>query len=203
MADTTSPAACTGGHPNAGRASAHLDLRLPPKAREVLKQLVSPVVVTAYREWRLERLRRTHPPQWVWHGVPGDRMALFERQLDDLVRSIVSHGARVVLVTHTNRFVGLPAAEAAQHPRHLINLMAVYYPRASIRAMIEIDSVANAIVRRVAQNRGAAVVEAEGRIPASDVYFADYAHFTDAGADWMAHLLVPAVLAASPIAVAP
>ena len=44
--------------------------RLGDKGREVLKGLVPTFVVTAVRQWRLDRARSAHPASWVWETVP-------------------------------------------------------------------------------------------------------------------------------------
>jgi hypothetical protein len=168
--------------------------RLGAKGRDVLKELIPPSLVTAYREWRLRRLRAGQEPGWVWQSVPEDRMAILREHLERLIPSIRATGAEVVLLTHTNRFIGAPGAAAGPDRRHLVNLIAAYYPRATEHVMVAVDSAANTIIRQVAQAEGAPVVEVEGRIPPGGADFADYAHFTDAGADAMARILADGLL---------
>ncbi len=169
--------------------------RVVAKGRNVLKELIPTPMVTWYRAQSLRRIRAGHDPKWVWESVPEDRMQLMTRHLDRLVRTIQSSGARVVLVTHTNRFVGAGAAVTSQNRHHLINLMALYHPQASERTLVAVDSLANTIVRRVAAERSVPVLEAEGQVPTTSEYFADYAHFTNAGARAMARLLAAGLLA--------
>src|SRR5512134_2038262 len=118
--------------------------RLAVKGREVLKELVPPVLVTAFRAWRLERTLEAHGPEWVWQSVPADRMALLEQHLERLIPTIQASGATPVLVTHTNRFTGLSPDGIRRDRRHLVNLRANYYPRASEQVLITVDSAANA-----------------------------------------------------------
>jgi hypothetical protein len=168
--------------------------RLAARGRDVLKELIPPVMVTAFREWRLRRRRAAHGPGWVWESVPVDRMAILEQHLERLIPAIQESGARAILVTHTNRFIGAPEAASGPDRRHLVNLISNYYPRASEHVMIAVDSAANSIIRNVAGSHGAPVIEVEGRIPPAGKYFADYAHFTDLGADAMARILVTGLL---------
>lgn len=163
--------------------------RLPPKARESLKALIPAALVTRYRQWKLERQRAAHPADWVWRSPPPERMAIMRQHLGALVDSVQSTGARVILVTHTNRFVGAAADTATADQRHLTNLIAEYYPKASLTTMVQLDSAANAVLREVAAARGVPVIEAEGRVPPDGNHFGDYAHFTDSGAAVMARLL--------------
>ena len=169
--------------------------RLMARGRDVVKGLIPTSFVTWYREGRLQRIRAAQDPAWVWGSVPAERMAILAEHLDRLTVAIQSAGVAVALVTHTNRFVGEGAVVTSENRRHLINLMSLYYPRASEPVMVAVDSAANRVVRRVAITRGVPVLEVEGRIPPTSEYFADYAHFTDAGAAAMARLIAAGVLA--------
>jgi hypothetical protein len=178
----------------AGDDSIQFESRLAAKGRDVLKELIPPGLVATYREWMLGRLRAEHGPDWVWSTVPEDRMDILRQQLDRLIPIIQASGVRPVLVTHTNRFVGLSPEQVRLERRHLVNLISTYYPRASEAVMIAVDSAANSVIRATASKYGADVVEVEGRIGPGGENFADYAHFTDTGADTMAQLLVTATL---------
>ena len=131
-------------------------------------------------------------------GAPADRLALFRRDLEAVVVAIRASGATPVLITHTNRFIGLSAKETSRERRHLVNLMVKYYPRASETVLIAMDSAANQVIRDLARTHGVAVIETQGKIPHGDRYFADYAHFTDQGADAMARLIARYLIEASP-----
>ncbi len=72
-----------------------------------------------------------------------------------MLEAIRASGATAVLVTHTNRFIGLSAKETPRERRHLVNLMAKYYPRASETVLIAIDSAANQVIRDLARTHGA------------------------------------------------
>jgi hypothetical protein len=166
-----------------------LVLRFPSRARESLKALVPAKLLSAYRAWSLQRRRAGQPSDWVWHQVPPDRMELMRGHVRMLVDSIQASGAKPVLVTHTNRFMGAAADTLSADRRRLTDLASLYYPKASMTVMVAVDSAANQVLREVALEKGAGVIEVEKRIPPTSAYFADYAHFTDAGAAAMAHLL--------------
>ena len=171
-----------------------LESRLLGKAREVLKQLIPNVVVTKVRESRLAARRAAHDSGWVWRAVPADRMETFRIHLNRLVASVTEEGLQPLLVTHANRFAGAMLDTAGPDRRYIVNPMALYYPQAPPSVLIGTDSVANAIMREVGAARGVPVLEAERQIPASPMYFADFVHFTDAGADLVAHLVVRDIL---------
>lgn len=168
--------------------------RLAAKGREAVKGLVPPALLNAYREWRLRRVRSSHPADWVWDAVPEGRMATFGQDLEQLLQVIQSGGSQTVMVTHTNRFVGCPSCLAGGDRRHAVNLMLRDYPRASPQVMVAVDSAANQVARDVARKVGAPIVDVEGRIPPTSKNFADYSHFTDQGADLMARILAAELL---------
>lgn len=168
--------------------------RIAAKGREVLKGLIPNVVVMGVRQMRLTARRAEHDDNWVWPAVPPERIELFRIHLDRLLASAATEGLQSMIVTHANRFAGAVEDTAGSARRHLVNLMSMYYPQATSGVLIGMDSAANAVVREIGRSRGTAVIEAERRIPASDAYFADFLHFTDAGADRMARLVVEGIL---------
>lgn len=181
-------------------ASAHREetgfvSRLAPKAREVLRGLFPPVLLTSFRAWSLDRTSAARDSGWVWQAVPPDRMALLQHHLSRLLAVILASGAEPILVTHTNRFIGMTPSQVEGDRRHLVNLRANYYPRASSAVLIGVDSAANRVLREVAEAEALPLIEVEGKLAPGGASFADYAHFTDAGAASMARILVPSLLA--------
>lgn len=174
---------------SSNRAAEKIEWRLPARGRESLKAIIPAAIVTRYRQWKLDRQRASHPADWVWQAPPADRLESMRQHLGALVDSIQLTGARVVLITHTNRFVGAESDTATADRRHLTNLIAEYYPRASLTTMATIDRAANGVVREVASSRDIPVIDAEGKITPDGAHFGDYAHFTDSGAAQMARLL--------------
>ncbi|HEY8509802.1 MAG TPA: hypothetical protein VIL32_15675, partial [Steroidobacteraceae bacterium] len=172
-----------------------LDSRFGAKFRDVLKELVPSFVVAKIREWKLARKRAAHPGDWVWTSVPQERMELMRAHLRKLIETAQQNGVQLALVTHTNRFTSAPEDSAGPARRHLTNLASLYYPQATPRVLIMVDSAANQVMRDVAGEYGVTVIEAEGRIPSDSRHFADYAHFTDRGADVMARILATSILA--------
>jgi hypothetical protein len=168
--------------------------RIAGKAREVLKELIPNVVVTDVRQMRLTARRSKHDDGWVWRTVPADRIQLLRIHLDRLLASVNAEGLQPLLVTHANRFAGAMQDTAGPAGRILVNLMSLYYPQGTPEVLIATDSVANAVVRESGRAQGVVVIEAERHIPASYSYFADFLHFTDAGADQMARLIVDGIL---------
>ena len=197
----TPPAVLTFGKWTIERAA--LTPRIAEKAREVLKGLIPNIVVMEARELRLATRRSKHDDGWVWRTVPADRIQILRTHLDRLLASVNAEGLQPLLVTHANRFAGAMPDTAGPARRHLVNLMSLYYPQATPQVLIGMDSIANTLMRERGQARGAVVVEAERHITASPSTFADFLHFTDAGADQMARLIVKVILRDAPKDVGP
>lgn len=171
-----------------------LEPRIVTKGREVLKGLIPDFVVMEVRQMRLSARRAEHDSSWVWQTVPSDRMAIIRTHLDRLLDSVNADGLQPFLVTHANRFAGAMQDTIGPARRHLVNLMSLYYPEATPRVLVGVDSAANALMRERGPVHGAVVLEAERHITASPSYFADFLHFTDAGADQMARIVVNGIL---------
>jgi len=169
--------------------------RVRNKARTLIKQLVPVRVQLAIRQGRLHLTRSRHDADWVWTSVPVDRMQMFEEQLEQVVQDIEDLGAAPVLVTHSNRFLHRGEPFSIEDRQHLLAVVSAYWPRASEDVAIGVDSAANRRLRSLAVNRSVPIVETERRIPADAVHFADYSHFTDAGAARMAALIAEQLIA--------
>ena len=168
--------------------------RVLEKTKVVVKRILPTRIQLEMREWRLARARQDHEQDWVWRSVPADRMEIFERHLARVVDGVERTGARTLLVTHMNRFLHREGPLSEADRQHLLALTSSYFPRATEDVAVGVDSVANAIVRRIASARGAVVADAEARLAPDSVNFADYSHFTDEGARAMARLIVEAIL---------
>jgi len=167
--------------------------RLTGKARVVLRRFIPQRLQSEVRERRIGELRRARGEGWVWEEVPVDRMEMMGEELGELVEAIRASGAEPVLVTHSNRALK-PPEELTPEDLHHITAILNLNPRATPPVLMELDLEANRVIRRVGRELGVHVVETEGRIPADAEHFADYAHFTDRGADVMARILAEGVL---------
>jgi hypothetical protein len=170
--------------------------RIGAKGREALKGLIPNFLVMEIRQMRLGAHRSQHESDWVWRTVPPDRIQILRTHLDRLLDSANADRLQPVLVTHANRFAGARQDTTGPARRHLVNLMSLYYPQATPQVLIGMDSAANALIRESGPRHGAIVVDAERQIT-SPSSFADFLHFTDAGADQMARLIVEGILHAT------
>ena len=121
-------------------------------------------------------------------------MAAFEDHLARVVDAIRADGVDVVLLSHVNR-LEKPRDQWTEDDRYrlLSEIMSDRW-QATEEALVAVDSLAREATRRVARSRGAGYVELAGEVPPSAEYFADYSHFTDAGADRVAHVLASHLL---------
>jgi hypothetical protein len=193
------PPARTQGPRRAAGPPEGFSLRLPDKLWRALRELLPAGFQAWLKRLQIERVRRAHGPEWVWSQAPPDRVALFESDLVELVRSIERSGARVILATHANRFT------SAQRPGDEAAMLGWirFYPRATAECLLDMEKQANDAVRRLGRERGLSVVDLEqlaGKDPGS---YADFAHFTDEGASRVAAALGAELRSLAPLRGAP
>jgi len=110
----------------------------------------------------------------------------FETSLRELVRTVQASGAKVALVTFATRL------HAAQTPEEQIEaaLTALYYmPYMTPAGLIESFNAYNDVIRKVAREEGAIVVEAAKAVPGDVSQFIDSVHFTELGSSTMANVV--------------
>ena len=167
--------------------------RLRAKVRLLLRRFVPQQIQSLVRRAQLSHSRRLQDPGWIWDSVPSERMEAFYDDLLGLVREIEATGADAVLVTHTNRLRKPTMDYSAADEHHALALLTMY-PRANAEILASVDDAANEIMRRISESEGVSLIQVDGEIPASGQYFADYAHFTDEGADLMARIIARELL---------
>jgi hypothetical protein len=160
-------------------------LRLLDRARSQVKQTAPERLLTLVRRVQTERAVQSQRMGWQFSQIPPDRLQLFEGDLIRLVTTVRKLGAKPVLVTHANAFVGRPTVNET-----LLQAWEKFYPRAKGPIIIAFDSAASLATMRVATDYGLTLVDAAHRLsgePSSD--FGDFVHFTDSGAAAMADVL--------------
>lgn len=122
--------------------------------------------------------------------------AHFYTQLTALVRAAKWVAPVVVLPTFSTRI------RPGQSPEEQLKAAesALYYvPFMTPEGLIRGFERYNAIIRRVAEEQGAILVEVARAIPGDGEHFNDSVHFTDAGSREMARILVEALRDAEPV----
>jgi hypothetical protein len=153
-------------------------LRLPDKVWRALRELLPAGLQAWLKRVQIDKVRHAHAPEWVWSAAPPERVALFESDLLELVESIERNGARVILATHASRFTSpLRAADEA----NMVGWIR-FYPRASAEGLLDMEQKANDALRGIAHGRGLAIVDVQQAVGKDSRHYADFSHFTDAGA---------------------
>jgi lysophospholipase L1-like esterase len=183
--------------PDSG-ASGELPFRdaLYPRAMERLrnqaKALLPGWLATSLRRDDIAREAREHPAGWRFTGVPADRLAAYEGDLRRTIGTIRALGAVPVLAIHVNAF-----DQGGRLDEPMLVSWENQYHRATGDVLIAFDAAAARATVRAARDSSVTFVDLR-RIHGSRM-FADYAHFTDAGAAAVAGAIAPAVLAASAV----
>ncbi len=182
---------------SARHAPPPLSQRLHPRAIGRLREQVKAILPAPLADWirrrDTERVVRQHAAGWRWTSVPNDRLAAYESDLRRLVGTMRAVGGMPVLMTHANAFTPNAPRDAA-----LLARWERFYHRATGGTIVAFDSVAREVTMRVAADSGVTVIDAQQALYSSGAtsaipLFADYAHFSDAGAAQMATLIADVI----------
>ena len=176
------------GGPPANRSIWHSRFR--PRARDAIKSMVPRRLLDLLRQRETARSRNDFPTDSMFTTIPASRLTAFDHDLRVFVSTLRSRGVMPILVTHANAFIGTPPAGDDR-----LRGWERFYPRATGATLVAFDSAAAESVRSVAADSGVVVVDAwqDFRGVPGEAMFADFSHFTNAGAARMASLLRPAV----------
>ena len=163
--------------------------RSAARLRNQLKTLLPGFVQTVLRRREIEKVVSAHPPGWRYTSVPAERLNLFERDLRRLVGTVRAIRATPVLVTSTHAFLGDDQASP-----DMLYAWERFTPRATGAVILAFDSSARSIMRDIARDSVIALADAGGTVR-GQAAFADFSHFTDAGAAAMAGLLARTIVA--------
>lgn len=125
---------------------------------------------------------------------PDTLAATFRANLTTLVREAQQVARTVVLVTFAHR---QRRDQPADVLREASTTSLLWMPYMSLEGVLDGFDAFNRVIREVAAETGAVLVEGEQAIPGDAQYFADSVHFTDAGCRLQAARVLEA-LAASP-----
>ncbi len=159
--------------------------RLMAKTRIAVKGFLPAGLQTKMRQVVIARAERAHGPDWVFKEPPPDRPPLFHRQLTTLVDALQRDGAQIFLVTHATRITNTISEEE----RQLLIGWRKLYPHVAETCFLEMETIGNDIIRKVAREAQARLIDIDAKIPKTNDIFADHVHFTTKGAAHMARLL--------------
>jgi lysophospholipase L1-like esterase len=127
--------------------------------------------------------------------VPDATLDAYRRDLECVVAHVRQHGAEPILLTHASYFHGTAGPEDMA----LLSAWRRFYPQLAEMGFLDLETRANVAVRQVAAANAVQLIDVAQQMPRGPRYFADFVHFSDAGAARMADLIA-AALAASPAA---
>jgi lysophospholipase L1-like esterase len=142
--------------------------------------------VNRYRlEHRVRVLLAAQPPAPEINSPPTEDLKAFRRDLNELIDSIQTSGARVVLLTHAER-AGWPIGS-----RDIPDLWAMrgFLPHSSLNELVEFDRVGNTIISEIGRQRRIQVVDTAAELNGHFDSFGDLVHFNDKGAAAVAGLI--------------
>lgn len=164
--------------------------RIKRKLEIVIKKQLPETVQLYIKRFMIDREVRRHKEGWVWHSPPSDRLELFRSDLIGFVESVRKSGAKPVLMTHAHRF----RDNALESDRYQLIGWRKFYPRASEKCLIEMEHAANRVIGEIGQVYHVPVIDLANMVPKGAEYFADFSHFTDAGARVVARGLADAII---------
>jgi hypothetical protein len=164
--------------------------RIAEKIKEEVKRVLPREAMTLVRRASIELQARG---QQVIERAPQASLDALEFDVNCALDAARDTGMAPVLVTHANRFGPDLRADTAMW----LTQWRQQYPEMQEGGFLDLEDRANAVVRKVAAQRNVALVDAAAALNGHADWFADHAHFTNAGAARMGALLAPAVIEAA------
>lgn len=158
--------------------------RLVTKGRDVMKTFLPAALQDYMRALQTQQAIETAREDWLWQQPPADRLALFEAQMRTMLDAATALDARVAVLTHANAF-----HRQTELDKSKLQAWQKFYPRAAGEVLIEFDRAANAITRRLAAEYQVELIDMAEVVQGEPGLFADFSHFTDAGATLAANRL--------------
>ncbi len=164
-------------------------LRIGEKFKDTVKDNLPLAAMTLLRKASIAWQNRGH--------VTLDRIApasldALEVDLRCALRTARELRMTAILVTHANRFGNLIRPDDADR----LTQWRLQYPEMQESGFVNLEERANKVIRKVALDENVLLVDAAAALNGHADWFADHAHFSNAGSARMGALLAQAVLAA-------
>jgi lysophospholipase L1-like esterase len=167
-----------------GRVHLSFQMRLTERLRRLLKQITPPAVQTKLREIEIEKeVAKNHYD--VMERIPEENIQRFRTDLLKFVAMSRAQGVEPVLVTHATAF----GNQISASERSLLTSWRVFYPMLREEGFLDMEQRMNDAIRQTANHEHVPLIDAAAEIPPCRYYFADFVHFTSAGAAEMASRL--------------
>lgn len=162
-------------------------IRLVGKIEVLSKKVLPPSIMTM---WRQHDIDASIQGLTVMDRVPESNIQSFKTDLACAIRTAHKAGAKVVLATHATYF----GTTLRESDRPMMIAWRRFYPDLKEEGFLNLEARTNEAIKQLAQEMNVKLVDADKAIPPGPDHFADFVHFTDAGAARMAQLLTPDVL---------
>jgi lysophospholipase L1-like esterase len=153
--------------------------RVTERVRTLLKSLLPAPVQTRLREREIAQEASQFP---VMDRLPEENVLRYRDDVARLVAAARERGVEPVIVTHANAVGQNPA----NVDRALLVSWRKFYPMLAEQGFVDMELRMNESLRSLAAEQNVRVIDAARIIPPDARYFADFVHFTDAGAELMA-----------------
>lgn len=162
-------------------------IRLTGKLEQLSKKVLPPSIMTM---WREHDIAKSVQGITVMDRVPESNIQSIKTDMACAVRTAQRTGAKVVLATHATYF-GSTLKDA---DKPMMTAWRRFYPDLKEEGFLDLEQRTNAAIKALAQEMNLPLVDVDQAIPPGPANFADFVHFTDAGAARMAQLLMPPLL---------
>ncbi|MBZ5647070.1 MAG: hypothetical protein LAN37_07585 [Acidobacteriia bacterium] len=155
--------------------------RLGERVRNVAKAVLPDAVQTWLRQWQIEHSLGARA---AIERLPDGDVKRFGDDLSELLSTLRAHGVEPVVVTHATAF-----GDDRTPDRDLLISWRKFHPKLKEEGFLDMERRMNQAMRDAAAAQDVAVIDIAREIPPDRKYFADFEHFTDAGAALMAERL--------------
>ncbi len=170
----------SGGPTNSSRLSEWLgDSRVAERVHNVLKAALPERIQTALRKWQIQR---DAAQLAVLDRLPERNISQFREDLVALIHILRDSGVEPVLATHATIF-GMTLSPS---DRDLLTAWRKFYPVLKEDGFLDMEERMNQVIRETADREDVTLIDIARTIPPGRQDFADFTHFTTAGAGIMA-----------------
>jgi lysophospholipase L1-like esterase len=167
-------------------AAEAFELRISNRLHDTAKDVLPEYLQTRLRTLEIRRSIGSEPEI---ERLPEEAVDRFRRDLTEMVRTLRANGVEPLVMTHATIFGAEP-----QNPDHaMLIAWRKFYPKLKEEGLLDLEERVNQATREIAAQQHITLVDIARDIPPGSEYFADFVHFTDAGATVMAKNLADAV----------
>ena len=160
----------------------HFEWRIASSLRELTKRSLPAPVQTYLRE---REIRRAVAMYGVVDRVPQENIIRFHDDLEKLVKSLRDARVEPVLITHATQF-GPLLRVSSTHDRDELVAWRKFFPMLKEDGFLDMEMRMNEAIRQLASEQHVLLIDAAREMSPGAQNFADFSHFTTAGAGLMA-----------------